>query len=130
MVVEESAKGQAEHEEHHDQDGASVKMVLGRRHEGVPEGRVNGLKTGIDLQTKQEDIRQDIKYCLGMDDIMLPVYNPVSYKPGFSWNRDRADQKHFSQIIIVCALCKDGPRCKYSDVKEPGSARSIIARLQ
>ena len=39
-----------------------------------------------------------------------------------------ADQKHSSQIDIkVCALCKDGPRCKYSNVKEPGSARSITA---
>ena len=37
-----------------------------------------------------------------------------------------ADQKHSSQIDIkVCALCKDGPRCKYSNVKEPGSARSV-----
>ena len=104
MVVEESAKGQAEHEEHHDQDGASVKMVLGRRHEGVPEGRVNGLKTGIDLQTKQEDIRQDIKYCQGMDDIMLPVYNPVSYKPGFSGNRGRAEltKSTLQQKFVHC----------------------------
>ena len=34
-----------------------------------------------------------MKYSPDMDDIVLPVYTPVNYKPGFSGNRGRADQK-------------------------------------
>ena len=54
--------------------------------------------------------------------MILPVHTPVYYKQGFSGNRgeDRAEQKHYSQLCMkVCALCKDGPRCKYRSVKEP-----------
>jgi hypothetical protein len=84
------------------------------------------LVTGTYLRTQQEDIVQGIKYCPGVDNFILPVYRPVKYKPGFSGNRDLAEQKHFSQLCKkVCASCKDGPRCKYSNVKEIYSARSI-----
>ena len=69
-----------------------------------------------------------MKYCLGMEDILLPVYTPVSSKPGFSGNSGRAEQiYHVQTYEKVCALCMDGPRCKYSNMKEKCSAGSIHA---
>ena len=44
----------------------------------------NALDTGTNLQTQQECLKQCMKYCPDMDDIVLPVYTPVNYRPGFS----------------------------------------------
>ena len=125
-MAEEASGSQSDHEEHHDQDGVEVKMESGRSQENVLVRKMmNGLETGIALQ---DDFRQGIKYCPDMEDIILPVYTPVSYKPGFSGNKGRAEQIHQPQTCEkVCSLCMDGPRCKYSNVKEKFSAESINA---
>ena len=72
--MEVESEEQAEHTEHGAQDRASSRKESG---------------------DSQEDIAQGIKYCPGVDSIILPVYRPVRYKPCFSGNRDLAEQKHF-----------------------------------
>ena len=92
---------------------------------------MNSLETGINLQTQQEESSLGMKYCPGMDDILLPVYTPVGYKPGFSGNSGRAEQIYVTQTYEkVCTLCMDGPMCKYSTMKEQWSAESAHAHLQ
>ena len=86
------------------------------------------LETGINLQTQQEESSLGMKYCPSMDDILLPVYTPVSYKPGYSGNSDQAEHLCMEQTYKkVCMLCMDGPRCKFNTVKEQFSVDSINA---
>ena len=60
--------------------------------------------------------------------IILPVYRPVRYKPGLSGTETKLNRNTFYDFVKqIGNRVRTAPCCKYSNVKEIYSARSITA---